>query len=110
MSKQLDSIRFPSRPANDNAGQPAVIPMFTALLARHDLTRTDVLVYGALAAYEQAGHTPRMAEMTPVLGLCMRELSDRFARLQDRGLIIRRGRTSCRATQRYELLGPRLTG
>jgi predicted transcriptional regulator len=95
-------------PANENGGRPPVIPVFVCLLARHDLTRLDVFVYGALVAYEHAGQIPRMRELAPVIGLDTRRLRRLFKRLQERGLIERHGETSCKTTQRYELKGPRL--
>lgn len=98
------------QPANDNGGHPAVIPMVRALLLRHDLTRLDVFVYGALLAYERAGEIPRMKDLAPAIGLDARRLRRVFKRLQERDLIARHGETSCRTWQRYELKGPRLAG
>lgn len=110
MTQSIEIINvLRAQPANDNA-RPAVIPVFTALLARHDLTRLDVFVYGALVAYEGAGGIPRMRDLAPAIGLDTRRLRRVFKRLQERDLIERSGETSCRAWQRYELKGPRLAG
>ncbi len=96
-------------PANDN-GIPEVIPLFVALIQRHDLTRTDVIVYGTLAAYAFRGAVPPMRELAPLLGMSVRRLSERFRRLEDCGLVVRSGHTTHGTLQRYELLGPKLTG
>jgi DNA-binding transcriptional regulator GbsR (MarR family) len=62
-------VRLPRQPpANDN-GLPAVIPVFPSLLRRHDLTRTDVLVYGALLAFSAVNRRPRVHELAAALGV-----------------------------------------
>lgn len=86
------------------------IPLFVDLLRRHDLTRTDVVVYGALAAYEQRGEQPFMDDVARLVGMSVRRLNMRYQRLQERGLIQRYGRTARGKPQRYRLLGPQLKG
>lgn len=94
-------------PANDNAGAPAVIPVFACLLQRHDLTRTDVLVYGAVVAFE-GRPAPGLAALAAMLSAHTITVTQSLCRLRKAGLIAPshdRARRGQRA--RYVALGPR---
>ena len=101
-------MRLPrQQPANDN-GRPAWFPVFPALLERHDLTPTDVLVYGALQALTAAGRRPRVADLAAVLGRRREgkhvQLRARIRKLEAAGLVRRVFVNG--STTHYESLGP----
>ena len=96
--------------ANDNDGRPAVIPVFVALLARHDLTRTDVLVYGAMVALHRAGAEPHVRDIAELAGITTahycRHCRSIIAKLIRAGLVERRYQGGQGVPSEYVLLGP----
>lgn len=84
-----------------------MIPIFVCLLQRHDLTRTDVLVYGAVIAFE-SGPAIGVPALASVLGLHRETVTESICRLRNAGLVApahvraHRGRRA-----RYVALGPR---
>lgn len=99
-------MRYLSQPpANDN-GRPPWFPVFPELLERPDLSRTDVLVYGALHAFAAAKMRTRVADLAAALGS---PSSKSWIRESIRSLeaarLIRRDFVRGRAT-RYVPLGP----
>lgn len=95
---------FGMSPANDNAG-PAQIPVLTALLARHDLTLQDVLVYGAIASLD--GVPMRAGKLAALLRMHERTLSASLTKLCGVGLLERRQRGRRGSLPVYAAIGPR---
>ena len=67
-----------------------IIPVYGSLLARSDLTRTDVVLYGAIVALDRAGKDPTIADLQRLIGLaCERSLRAKIAKLELCGLVKR---------------------
>lgn len=85
----------------------AYYPVFPELLARPDLTRTDVLLYGVLVAFAREASAPSVAELARAIGAHRRSTQRRLRKLEELQLIRcgdRRGRGQ---RLRVVLLGPR---
>lgn len=76
--------------------------MFCDLLIRPDLSRTDVLVYGAIVALKEAGERPSARRISEIAGIC-RSPSEVYRRI---GNLRRAGVLSKRAD--YQVTGARL--
>ena len=102
MNAIVSFLRRP--PANDNGG-PAVIPVFTALLARHDLSWLDVIMYGLVAECSSRGVSPSRKQIGAMVGVRKPDaVRARLQKLEEAGLL-RRVRRYGRSNE-YEILGP----
>lgn len=107
MTDSIEIINVLSaRAANDNDGRPVTIPIFTVLLARHDLTLVDVLVYGGVVAYESEP-APGIDRLASVLGVHRRTLINSLRALRDCGLVERTRPGSRGVHVQYAARGPR---
>lgn len=68
---------------------PEVIPVFMELLARHDLTRRDVLLYGMIVAANDNAEPVRMSELEKALGVERNNMQKALKHLLRAGLIRR---------------------
>lgn len=82
---------------------PTIIPVFTELLARHDLTRSDVILYGLIVATANASPKVTWPELEKAIGCDERGLARRLAVLRARGLLQSVGKTRM---MRYVPIGP----
>jgi len=95
---------------DQQSGDPEVLPVFTKLLRRHDLTRTDVLVYGAMVALERAGDQVTVRQISQVAGISTEDDSRQcrviIRKLERCGLVLRQPRANPNDPILYKLLGP----
>lgn len=93
---------------------PANIPVFLALLKRHDLTRFDVLLYGAVAYMQARGEQPTTRALCDLVTASRVYVQLRITHMTDAGLMridrrARCGRGHYTSGERYiTLLGPAL--